>query len=45
VVAQSGFDLVTPQVSFMSHLGGVIIGFLVAATMTHTVTPSAARPG
>jgi rhomboid protease GluP len=39
VVAQSGFDLVTPQVSFMSHLGGVIIGFLVAATMTHTVTP------
>ncbi|MEP7126871.1 MAG: rhomboid family intramembrane serine protease [Byssovorax sp.] len=43
VVAQSGFDLVTPQVSFMSHLGGVIIGFLVAAMMKHTVTPAAAK--
>ena len=38
VVVQAGFDLVTPQVSFMSHLGGVLIGFAVAALMKHTVT-------
>ncbi|MFS8069098.1 MAG: rhomboid family intramembrane serine protease, partial [Byssovorax sp.] len=38
VVAQAGFDLVTPQVSFMSHLGGVLVGFGVAALMKHTVT-------
>ncbi len=41
VVVQSCFDLVTPKVSFMSHLGGVIIGFLVATLMRHTVTPAA----
>jgi rhomboid protease GluP len=44
VVVQAGFDLATPQVSFMSHLGGVIIGFVVAALMKHTVT-RAAKPG
>ncbi len=38
VVVQAGFDLVTPQVSFMSHLGGALIGFSVAALMKHTVT-------
>ncbi len=38
VVVQAGFDLVTPQVSFMSHLGGVLLGFGVAALMKHTVT-------
>ena len=41
IVVQSCFDWATPQVSFMSHLGGVIIGFLVAAMMKHTVTPAA----
>jgi membrane associated rhomboid family serine protease len=44
VVVQSGFDLVTPKISFMSHLGGVILGFLVAALMKHTVTPAAKAP-
>lgn len=38
VVIQAGFDLATPQVSFMSHLGGALIGFGVAALMKHTVT-------
>lgn len=37
IVIQACFDLATPQVSFMSHLGGVIIGFVVAALMKHTV--------
>ena len=37
VLVQACFDLATPQVSFMSHLGGVIIGFLVATMMKHTV--------
>jgi rhomboid protease GluP len=44
VVFQTCFDLATPQVSFMSHLGGVIIGFCVAALMKHTVSRAAA-PG
>lgn len=41
VVVQACFDWATPQVSFMSHLGGALIGFGVAALMKHTVT----RPG
>lgn len=45
VVVQAAFDLATPQVSFMSHLGGVIIGFGVAALMKHTVTRTAAARG
>jgi rhomboid protease GluP len=44
VLVQACFDLATPQVSFMSHLGGVIIGFLVAALMKHTVKAEAKTP-
>ena len=42
VLVQACFDLATPQVSFMSHLGGVIIGFVVATWMKHTVKRQAA---
>ena len=38
ILVQAAFDWATPQVSFMSHLGGAIIGFSVAALMKHTVT-------
>ena len=38
VVVQACFDWATPQVSFMSHLGGALLGFGVAALMKHTVT-------
>ena len=44
VLIQACFDLATPQVSFMSHLGGVIIGFVVASLMRHTVKREAAVP-
>jgi rhomboid protease GluP len=37
--AQSIFDLLTPQVSFLSHMGGALLGFLITSAMTHLVTP------
>jgi len=43
IVVQAAFDWATPQVSFMSHLGGALIGFCVATLMKHTVTPPLKR--
>lgn len=39
VLLQAGFDLVTPQVSFLAHSGGVVIGF-AACALVATVAPS-----
>jgi len=38
VVFQVVFDLATPQVSFMAHFGGVVIGFAAASLMRHKLT-------
>lgn len=43
VVTQSIFDLLMPEVSFLSHFGGALLGFLLASGMAHRVTPSPRR--
>jgi rhomboid protease GluP len=43
LVTQSIFDLLTPEVSFLSHFGGALLGFLLASGMAHRVTPQRRR--
>ena len=38
VAWQAGFDYLTPQVSSISHVGGAVLGFVVASGMAHRVT-------
>ena len=38
VAWQAGFDYLTPQVSSVSHVGGAVLGFVVASGMAHRVT-------
>jgi rhomboid protease GluP len=39
VGAQTVFDLLTPQVSFLAHFGGALLGFLLGSLLRHRVTP------
>jgi rhomboid protease GluP len=43
VGAQTIFDLLTPEVSFLSHFGGALLGFVLASLLRHRVTPAAAK--
>lgn len=43
VGAQTVFDVATPQVSFLSHFGGMLLGFALASLLRHRVTPGAAQ--
>ena len=38
IAFQVVFDLATPEVSFLAHFGGVVIGFVVASLMRHHVS-------
>ena len=45
IAFQVVFDLATPEVSFLAHFGGVLIGFVAASLMRHRVSGRAASPG
>lgn len=42
VLLQSGFDLLTPQVSFLAHFGGVVLGFASCALIVRAAPSTTA---